>query len=85
MMMPIQSGLLMIVLLSGAAESEVACTMQYSPVCGANGQTYSNECVEEAAGIEIVKVGSCLDGDGNGCPEICDTVWWGDGNTTIRE
>ena len=38
---------------------EIACTMDYSPVCGCNNKTYSNQCMAGAWGIETYTMGEC--------------------------
>lgn len=35
------------------------CTRDYRPVCGCNGQTYSNACVAESNGVKSYTSGKC--------------------------
>jgi hypothetical protein len=39
-----------------------ACTMEYNPVCGENGKTYSNLCIMTNAGVKIKYQGECQKG-----------------------
>jgi hypothetical protein len=69
-----------------AEKGDVACTMQYDPVCGVDGQTYSNDCVARVAGVDIATRGRCPTPTGDSaCGEEYDPVCGINGTTYINE
>jgi hypothetical protein len=40
-------------------EQPVACTMQWDPVCGCDGNTYGNACMARGAGVPSSTPGTC--------------------------
>jgi len=58
------------------------CITLFDPVCGVNGQTFSNSCFAEAQGTEILHAGQCLIGEN--VPKDCPTGTVAKQNTCVN-
>eukprot|EP00984_Skeletonema_dohrnii_P021104 scaffold10448_cov150-Skeletonema_dohrnii-CCMP3373.AAC.2 len=76
----------MLTAIAATASPDIVCNMMYDPVCGANGETYSNDCLAQAAGTTVVSNGECTsEALPVPCPENIALVCGADGVTYDNE
>ena len=66
-------------------EEDCICLDVYEPVCGEDGETYSNECYAECAGVEVAYEGECEEEEECYCPTVYEPVCGEDGETYSNE
>ncbi|MFW6220786.1 MAG: Kazal-type serine protease inhibitor family protein [Nanoarchaeota archaeon] len=52
-------------------DDEIMCTEEYDPVCGVDGNNYSNECYAEASGVDVAYEGECGEENAFLEPKVC--------------
>jgi len=58
------------------SNSTIMCTQDYTPVCGTNGQTYSNRCTANAANQAVAYTGECnVPNTPNTKSEMCSMIY----------
>lgn len=55
------------------ANENTACTLEFAPVCGCNGMTYSNQCFANADGIKKITNGECSSSSSGSLSCVTDT------------